>query len=204
MNKTVFKIEKYLVKYIVQILGKTLRFTECNQRPEYRCIYLFWHRNILPLLYLHRDRGVAVIISASDDGELIAGPAQLFGFYPVRGSSTRGGAIALKEYFSINRERSLAITTDGPKGPKGIVKKSVLSLAHQTGIPIVPVVLNIDKEWLFNTWDVFRVPKPFSKIAVKYGEPLLIEDKCDLEKKLEQLQTIMDKMSLEIQSKEIS
>jgi lysophospholipid acyltransferase (LPLAT)-like uncharacterized protein len=195
MNKFLFWAEKYLVKYFTLLLGLAIRYIEHTPRPKKPCIYVFWHRNIIPLLYLYRHKDIVIMISSSKDGELISGPAELFGYHPVRGSSTRQGVKAVREYLNLGKQYSLAITPDGPKGPREKLKKSILFLAFYTKLPIVHVAVDLDKEWVFRTWDLFRVPKPGCSVSVSYSEPIYIESKDDVVSRLDEVQLSMDRLT---------
>jgi len=195
MNKLTFNVEKYAAKYIVLLLAKTTRIIRNNQPPGVRCIYLFWHRNLVPLMYLHRYQDIVILISSSRDGELIAGPATLFGYIPVRGSSSKISFSALKQLFTLSKSKSLAITPDGPKGPREILNGSVLHLAYTTGLPLVGVAVDINREWVFRSWDSFRIPKPFSITKVSYTKPFYVKDKEDMEIKRLTIQRLMDKIT---------
>lgn len=186
-----------MVKYFVLLLGHTLNFRIHTEPPKERCIYIFWHRNIIPLLYLHRNQKIAIIISASKDGELIAAPAELLGYTAIRGSSSRGGTAALLKSFKLSEEHTIAITPDGPRGPRERLKKSILFIAYHTGLPIVPVAVNIDREWVLRSWDNFRIPKPKSTIDITYGDPIMVRDKEEIDTMLPYLQREMDRLQAE-------
>ncbi len=195
MNRITLKIEKYAVKYFTLLLSKTIKYIEFNDKPDYRCIYVFWHRNLLPLMYLHRHRDIVILISPSDDGELIAGPASLFGYQTVRGSSSKNGLSSLREMIRLAGDYSLAITPDGPVGPREVIKESALYLAYRTGLPLVLVAVDMDKQWVFRTWDCLRVPKFGSTIKVSYSEPVYIREKEQLDNKRLTIQREMDKLT---------
>ncbi len=192
--KLLLFLEKHLVKIFLLLLGATLKYQEKTPRPATPCIYLFWHRNIIPLMYLYRSHKVAIIISSSIDGELVAGPAKLLGYKIVRGSSTRGGTQALHQLMKLAGEFSLAVTPDGPKGPREVLKRSVLFKAYHTKLPIIPMAVDIDREWLLPTWDVFRIPKPKSVVNISYGKPFFINNKEQLITALPELQYEMDRL----------
>lgn len=137
------------------------------------CIYVLWHGRLLPLGYLHRGQGVVGLISRSEDGEHLARALGRWGFVAVRGSSSRGGSAALREVVRhAQAGRSVAITPDGPRGPRQKMKPGVIVAAQLTGLPIVPVAAGANRGWWFGGWDRFLVPKPFTRIRVVYGEPV--------------------------------
>lgn len=190
MHKAAFWLEKKAAACFLRLLKKAVRI-EVSGQPEnsYRCVYAFWHRNLLILTLQRMNSGAAVLVSSSQDGELIAGPLGELGYFPVRGSTTRGGAQALKELVRLGRERCVAITPDGPKGPVGSIQPGIFQVAFLAGIPIVPIAAGCDREWVFNTWDRFRLPKPFSRIRVLYGPPIWVRDKDDFANAEERLRS---------------
>jgi hypothetical protein len=160
-------------------------------------IFAFWHRNMLPLLYLHRKQGIVILISSSKDGELIAGPARVLGYNTARGSSRRGGSSAVKKMVKLSSKCSLAITPDGPKGPSRKIKDGLLYLSYLAGIPIVPVAVDIEKETVFDSWDKFRLPHFFSRVNITYGKPLQILSKMEISTKMAEIQAAMDALEKE-------
>ena len=138
-------------------------------------LFTLWHGRLLPLGYLHRGQGVVAIISRSADGEYLTRVLRHWGFVPVRGSSSSGGERALRELVRLVRSgRSVAITPDGPRGPRERLKPGVLQLAQLTGAPIVTVAAGADRAWWFVRWDRFLVPRPFARLRVAYGDPVFI------------------------------
>lgn len=143
-------------------------------------IFLFWHSRILPLAHLHRNEGIVVLISEHRDGELIARLVQRRGFLTVRGSSTRGGARALRGMLRALRSGSdLAVTPDGPKGPPRRLKPGVLLAAQRSGAPLIPVAPGARRAWRLNSWDRFLVPWPLARVEVHYGEPVHVGRELD-------------------------
>ncbi len=115
----------------------------------------------------------ALMISQSKDGDIIAGIAGKSGWHAVRGSSSRDGGRALKEMIDhLKRLRLAAHIVDGPRGPAGIVKAGVISMARATGAVVVPVYTASDRAWYFNSWDRFMLPKPFAKVVLRFGDML--------------------------------
>lgn len=115
------------------------------------------------------------LISRSNDGEYLAEMLRRWGFVPVRGSSSRGGSAALRELIGYARAgRSIAITPDGPRGPRQRLKPGVLVAAQLTGLPLVPVAAGASRGWWLGGWDRFLIPRPFARIRVAYGAPVEI------------------------------
>jgi lysophospholipid acyltransferase (LPLAT)-like uncharacterized protein len=157
------------VRYVNEAVVSDLR------QREQPFIYVLWHGQLLPLLWTHRNRAVAVIISEHRDGEIIARIADALGFRLVRGSTSRGAARAL---LSASRElesgRDLAITVDGPRGPAGVVAPGASIIAQRTGAPMVPTAAAANRAWRLRSWDRFMIPKPFTRITVAYGDPIRV------------------------------
>lgn len=135
-------------------------------------IFAFWHGQLLPLVHVHRGQGIVVLVSEHADGEYITRVIERNGFGTVRGSSTRGGTKGLRGLVRAARGgRDLALTPDGPKGPKGEFKPGALLAAQLTGLPVVPLAVGASRGWRFGSWDDFLVPEPFSTIEIEYLPP---------------------------------
>ncbi len=139
-------------------------------------LFAFTHGVLLPLAYSHRRRAIHVLISESRDGEIIARVTGKLGFGSVRGSSTRGGQRAVLQMVARGREGyDLAITPDGPKGPRGSVSPGVIAVAARCGLPIIPVGVAADRAHEARSWDRFLVPLPFARVWVVYGAAMRID-----------------------------
>ena len=159
-----------------------LKRIRAEHAKDQRFIYAFWHQRQVFFTWSHRDAEAAVLVSKSNDGEMIAKTMELSRIDAVRGSSSRGGAAAAREMVEILRSgRDVGITPDGPKGPARVVKEGAVRVAQLSGMPIVPIAnalsnkLEIDK-----AWDRFQVPLPFGRSVVIYGEPVRVGPHDDL------------------------
>ena len=146
-------------------------------------IFVVWHNRLALSLIVHRrvvvggapGRRMAAMVSASRDGALLAAILEAFRVQPVRGSSSRRGAQALLELTSwAERGFDLAITPDGPRGPRYQVQPGVIALASVTGRAIVPVTWNAPWRVELRSWDRFQVPLPFSVCEVVFGPPVRV------------------------------
>jgi len=143
-------------------------------------VYAFWHSHQLSAVWHFRRAGAAILISASRDGEYIARVARSVGFVPLRGSSSRLGAPGLKALIEAARSgRPVAITPDGPRGPRHSVSPGVLALAQKSGYPVRPFAIGLSSFWELPSWDRFRIPKPFSRGYACWGEPLHVPAEAD-------------------------
>ncbi len=137
-------------------------------------IWTFWHENLLLPLYYYGQRGMKVLISQHADGTFITGVCRQMGLGVVRGSSTRGGTEALQELIRVARRSHLAITPDGPRGPRRRVQAGVVYLASRTGLPIVPLGFGYQKAWRLHSWDRFAVPTFASLGTCVAGAPVQV------------------------------
>lgn len=163
----------------IRLIGPTLRFSVSVEEggPDAASlgtgpvIHSFWHRCVFPAVYLWRNRGIGVMTSQSFDGEYIAQIIQKFGFTPVRGSSTRGGARALLGMRRVLEQgNTVAFTIDGPRGPAFVAKPGPVFLARATGAPMAMFYIAVDRPWVLKTWDRFMIPKPFSKALMRVAK----------------------------------
>jgi len=163
-----------LASFVIRCLGMTLRYRDvCSPGPfpGYDTpppgVFAFWHCCLLASAWRFRNRGVAVLISQSFDGELIARTVERLGFIAVRGSSSRDGSVGLR-----NLQRAFldghfcAITADGPRGPAQVAKPGVTQLAQLVHSEIIAFHAHPERAWQLRSWDRFLIPKPFSRVTI--------------------------------------
>jgi lysophospholipid acyltransferase (LPLAT)-like uncharacterized protein len=139
-------------------------------------IVAFWHGSMMIGWYLHQNKNTAALVSQSNDGEVLAKTLEKWNFNVVRGSSSIGGDEALKKMVELlNKDYSLAITPDGPRGPIYKMKAGAVVAAKKTGIPLFLVGIGIKNKFCLKSWDSFEIPKPFSKVAAVYSDPIIID-----------------------------
>jgi lysophospholipid acyltransferase (LPLAT)-like uncharacterized protein len=169
----------------VRLIGRTLRFSlyiepggpAFNTHPLILC---FWHRGIFSSTWAFRRQNIGVITSQSFDGEYIARIISAFGYVPIRGSSSRGGARALLESRRIlEAGRTVAFTSDGPRGPLYVTKPGPVLLASKSGVPIVAFHIAVERAWLLRSWDRFMIPKPFSRALLCMSSQMMIPPDLD-------------------------
>jgi len=172
-----------LLYYVVRAYSWTFRLHVENENPwlEYRhnggrVLLCGWHQQFFAAIRhfkTYASYRPALMISQSKDGDIIAGIAEKSGWHAVRGSSSRNGGRALKEMVGqLERTGLAAHVVDGPRGPAGIIKAGVVSLAQAAGAVVVPVYTTSDRAWYFRSWDRFMLPKPFAKVTLRFGEML--------------------------------
>lgn len=180
----------------VAALGATLRVRASGVeplRPLWRArrplIYAVWHGRILIVPWLNarlREREgarcVRVLASRSRDGELVAAFVRRFGLDVVRGSSSRGGAAALRALArAVRAGEDVAVVPDGPRGPACRLQAGIIALAAATGAPIVPLGVAARPARRLASWDRFMVPAPFARCAVVFGAALDVRRDADRE-----------------------
>lgn len=130
-------------------------------------IFIFWHEYIPTPLYLRPHARLAMLLSQHQDAELLSEAAHFAGLETVRGSSSRGGTAALKNLLSSGRGRNLAITPDGPRGPRRELAPGCIYLSSRLQIPLILTGVGYDRPWRYKrVWDQFAIPKPFSRARV--------------------------------------
>jgi lysophospholipid acyltransferase (LPLAT)-like uncharacterized protein len=176
-----------LAYWVIELLSWTMRIEMVNGQIQdhYRrkgrpLIFAFWHGRLLMMPTVYRGKGVAIPISLHQDGELISRTVKYFGFRSIRGSTTRGGFSAMREMLKVSEEGyDIAITPDGPRGPRYRVQNGVIELAKRTGMAIIPVTFNASRKKVFRSWDRFLLPYPFSRGIFIFGKPLLVPQQMD-------------------------
>jgi lysophospholipid acyltransferase (LPLAT)-like uncharacterized protein len=148
-------------------------------------IFVHWHGDELALVGYYAFRGLGILSSLSADGTLMAHTLTLLGYKVFRGSSTRGGARGLLGLIKAARAGvQTALAVDGPKGPIYQVKAGIVGLAERADLPVVAVRTSADRAWIFSkAWNKSYLPKPFARVDVYYGSPLIlgkepVEEKC--------------------------
>jgi lysophospholipid acyltransferase (LPLAT)-like uncharacterized protein len=163
--------------WFIRIVGPTLRVCisreegaqqTVGQRP---LIGSFWHACIIPATFMCRNLGVRVMSSNSYDGEYMGRIIRKFGFVAVKGSSSRNAVRALLGLRrALDEGWSVAFTLDGPRGPRYKVKPGPVALGRSSGVPLTMFHMAVDKAWVLNSWDRLIIPKPFSRVMMRFGK----------------------------------
>lgn len=184
---------KKLVAILFKISSHTIDFKPVNAPHLDNYIIALWHAHQCCLYAVPNREKVNVMISNSRDGDIIAHATQTMGLKVIRGSKSQKAIQATMGMIECLQNGEIgAITVDGPRGPKGIVHKGIISIAKTTNVPIVPVAYySPQKNFLkFNTWDEFRFPLGFCKPVVKFGEPIYV-DKDITNEGIKELQNVI-------------
>ncbi len=190
--------------WFIRLIGPTLRVCvsreegaqlTVGQRP---LIGSFWHACIIPATYMCRNLGVRVMSSNSYDGEYMGRIIRKFGFVAVKGSSSRNAVRALLGLRRALKDGwSVAFTLDGPRGPRYKVKPGPVALARSSGVPLTMFHMAVDRAWVLHTWDHLIIPKPFSRVLMRFGKVIIVPPDTaddDLERYQQELQASLDRV----------
>jgi lysophospholipid acyltransferase (LPLAT)-like uncharacterized protein len=183
-----------LAALLIRALGATLRYRDINaagvpvgiEIPG-PAVFAFWHRTLLVCAHRFRNKEIAILISSSFDGELIARTVARLGFFPVRGSSSRGGASGLRGMAEAYMQgHRCAFTADGPRGPNMVAKAGPVQLAELTGALWIGAYYALpDRRWELRSWDRFMIPKPFSTVTFTWP-PHVVPGLTDVQQALDE------------------
>lgn len=185
------RILERILFFLVPIIGYllTLIFYYTNKKqyrvkksfPDEPVIVALWHGEMLmvPFIY-HRLRGrkdLIAMISEHKDGELVGKLFEYTGVGNIRGSSSKGAArVFLSAIKEIKNGKDIAITPDGPRGPRFSIADGIVALAQKTGCKVVGIRVKATKAWRLNSWDKFLIPKPFGTITYEVTEPFSLNN----------------------------
>jgi lysophospholipid acyltransferase (LPLAT)-like uncharacterized protein len=176
-----------LVYWTMKILGWTVRIKVIH--PEFPrsfwekgipFIIAFWHGRLLMMPHCYKGKKLSFLVSPHRDGQIVGRGVMRFGFNPILGSSTRKGFSGFKNMIkALQNGSDIMIIPDGPKGPRYKAQIGVIELSRLTGKPIVPVTFSASRRIVFNTWDRFLFPYPFSRGVFIWGEPIHVDPNGD-------------------------
>jgi lysophospholipid acyltransferase (LPLAT)-like uncharacterized protein len=180
-------ITSFFASVLIRLLGITWRIEIRGEERLERAreisksvIFAFWHGRLLVLSWTHRNRNVHVLASEHYDGDLMGRTIEWLGFGHMKGSTTRGGARAIRELRSVlEKGCDIGLTVDGPKGPRGKVQQGATELGRLASCAVVPVSNTASRRKIFGSWDRFQVPAPFARVTVDYAEPVIVPGDAD-------------------------
>ncbi len=179
-----------VVYSVIRLLGPTLRFevlgwhhAEKVYASKKQCIWAFWHRVIIPIVWWYRNHGVVVMNTTAFDGQWTRKVIEWLGFGTAQGSSSRGGLRGLAVMARrIEEGRDCGFTIDGPRGPRYIAKPGPVMLARKTGAPIMVFHVGVDRGRTFEkTWDHFLLPMPFARAVILFAPPIFVPKDASVE-----------------------
>ena len=142
-------------------------------------IVALWHGRILAATPFFQRRGIVAMASENFDGEWIARLLGKFGYGAARGSTSRGGAAALRQLVRDVKAHGVAFTLDGPRGPAEVAQPGAVWLARATGQPLLPFHSEAASSWTLKSWDRTQIPKPFTSVAMAIAAPLYVPRDAD-------------------------
>ena len=175
----------YLLKRSLDALCKTLSVSYKNKKvvddlrkQKQNYVLAFWHGTMLLPWFLHRNDGFAALTSKSKDGDLLAKQLKHWKYKVVRGSSSKGGDVALGIMIDHAKNGySIAITPDGPRGPEHEFKAGAVITAKKSGVPVVLMGIGIKSKKKLKSWDKFQIPNPFTNVKVIYSDLVYVDSK---------------------------
>lgn len=207
MNKTMQQILQFLGRHLtyglVYGVCKSLRAELINYQPlkeklesNSKVIVAFWHNTMLYPWYFFRNRNMMGLTSSSKDGEILARVLKKWGYQTARGSSHRGGKVALEIMVDYAKfEGGVCITPDGPTGPLHKFKPGGVVTAKKAGAPLFLVGVGYSNAKKLKSWDRFEIPKPFSKVRLVFSDPYYIDKNAEYEFVSEMIMNCEDKLN---------
>ena len=200
------KTVHHLVAVFLRVYVRTLTFERHNEaawmahvQAGGKVVLGFWHQHILGLLGYSKIISTydpLIMISASSDGDFTDGVVRQLGWRVVRGSSSKGGHTAVLNM--VRQLRTSAVVghaMDGPRGPAGTIKPGLVHIAQSAGATVYPVHFKAEKYWAAASWDKHLIPKPFSRLSIRFGAaidcPRRFGSKAELEQYLRRLEAVM-------------
>ena len=164
-----------------------------------RFVYSIWHEHLLLPAVRFGGPDLAVLISSHADGRLLGSLIDAMGMTQVLGSTTRGGIEAVRQLVRpVVTWKNLAVTPDGPRGPRRVVQQGIVYIASRTGMKIVPIGVGYRDPWRLRSWDRFAVPMPLTPARCILGVPMKVPPNlrsAGLEEYRQLVQTEMDRLT---------
>ena len=208
MKKLLFNyVIPYLLFGLVYLWCMTLRSKNMNEEEENHFknltgpyILTLWHGRIFYLFYyLRRHPDYFLLISPSEDGDLLARLARLMGYSVIRGSTYKKAVSAARSLIKVlRRNQRIIIIADGSRGPKCVAQPGFVQLAGITGTPIFPMTFGAKNKVVLNSWDQFVIPLPFTRCTLNFSSPISLPPKSYeqiIEEKRLELETDLNRIS---------
>ncbi len=186
----------YLLYFTIKVIEVDKDIEKKLEKDGKPIIYTYWHgRNFLFPCYYKNRSSFKLLVSPSEDGEILARIILLLGYGVVRGSSYQNARSALRILKRrVSEGFSTVLIADGSRGPYEKLQPGSLMLSKLTGCPALPMTVSFSNCWRMKSWDKMMIPKPFSKAVVVYGASVRISEKCDsagLEEKRKELEATL-------------
>lgn len=203
----------WLTKLAARLVVATLKLLFATCRKEFvlfpgtngwdadcpnRVLFSVWHDVLFFPLLVAKPHNMSALTSRHQDGAYVAEILRLLNVEPYRGSTTRGGAQAVKQLLNVASQLHITLTPDGPRGPRREMKDGLVFLASRTGLPIVPAAFSCRRGWRFQgTWTDMLVPLPFTTTYCILGEPIHIPpdlSREEIDRNKQRVQEAMDRL----------
>jgi lysophospholipid acyltransferase (LPLAT)-like uncharacterized protein len=191
--------------WLIRGIGSTIRFERIGEPRLNKIralgkplIWVFWHNTSFSMAWLARQRGIVVLNTTHFDGQWTRRVVERLGFGTVQGSSTRGGLSGLAGLAErLEAGCDVAFTVDGPRGPRYVAKPGPVLLARRTGCPMVVIQIGLqEKTTLRKTWDLFQIPRPYTRAVVLGEGPIVVPTDANretIDRKLAELQAALER-----------
>jgi lysophospholipid acyltransferase (LPLAT)-like uncharacterized protein len=207
-NRYLTKLIALVAVAFVRLLFKTCRIEIATEVPgccpyedtgDRRFLYCVWHDDILMTVFCGRPKRMAGLVSPHQDGSYLADAMQRVGITSVRGSSKRGASRAMRELLDRVRDFHVAITPDGPRGPRRQMKTGIIFLASHSGRVIIPTAYACRRSWrIRGNWTDMQLPMPFTRVHARGGPAFIVP--ADLDR--EQLELYAQRLQAEMERQE--
>lgn len=207
------KLAGRLAALMFRLLFRTCRVQVVTDVPDIspyqetgtrRFLYCIWHDQLVMTIFSGRPQKMAGLVSQHQDGSYLSDAMEVLGITPVRGSTNRGGGRAMRELLERTKELHVAITPDGPRGPRHDLKTGIVFLASHAGRGIVPTAYTCKSCWkIRGSWTDMMIPKPFTQIFVRGGAPIFVPgdvSRDELETHRLRLQAAMERLEKEAEA----
>jgi lysophospholipid acyltransferase (LPLAT)-like uncharacterized protein len=208
-------MKKFLFRYVLPYIIYVLIYLCCitircrNKSPENedffknmsgKYILTLWHSRIFYLFYYFRNRpDLNLLISPSEDGDLLARLAVLMGYSVIRGSTYKNSFTAARQLIAVlKKNQNIIVIADGSRGPRHKAQPGTVVLARITGSPLIPMTYNANRKFELDSWDRFLLPLPFTQCNLDFGRPISLPKDADkefVEKKLNELESSLNTMT---------
>jgi lysophospholipid acyltransferase (LPLAT)-like uncharacterized protein len=208
MKKLLFNyVIPYLLFGVVYLWCMTLRSKNLNEEEENHFknltgpyILTLWHGRIFYLFYyLRRHPDYFLLISPSEDGDLLARLARLMGYSVIRGSTYKKAVSAARSLIKVlRRNQRIIIIADGSRGPRCVAQPGSVQLAGITGAPIFPMTFGAKNKVVLNSWDKFVIPLPFTRCTLNFSSPISLPPKSSeqiIEEKRLELENALNRIN---------
>jgi len=208
MKKLLFNyVIPYLLFGVVYLWCMTLRSKNLNEEEENHFknltgpyILTLWHGRIFYLFYyLRRHPDYFLLISPSEDGDLLARLARLMGYSVIRGSTYKKAVSAARSLIKVlRRNQRIIIIADGSRGPRCVAQSGSVQLAGITGAPIFPMTFGTKSKVVLNSWDKFVIPLPFTRCTLNFSSPISLPPKSSeqiIEEKRLELENALNRIN---------